>query len=160
MQYLWYALAGFAVAGISFGVSQNFRSVAGGVVQDGEVTRLAACPGSPNCVSSYSGSGYASLDPWHYGNAGQSVAHDALLTVLGRQSRVTIETDEEHYVHTVWRSELFRFRDDVEFYFPEDEPVVHFRSASRVGQGDMGVNERRMRTLGQDFQHTLEAQAD
>lgn len=160
MQYLWYALAALAVTGISFGVAQNFRSVAGGLVQDGELTRLAVCPGSPNCVSSYSGSGYASFDPWHYGNADRSVAHEALLNVLGQQSRVSIETDEERYVHSVWRSQLFRFRDDVEFYFPEDESVIHFRAASRVGQGDMGVHERRMRALGQDFQSTLESHTD
>ncbi|TVQ25434.1 MAG: DUF1499 domain-containing protein [Spirochaetaceae bacterium] len=160
MQYLWYVLGALAVAGVSFGVAQNFRSVAGGVVTDGDMTRLAACPGSPNCVSSYAGSGYASLDPWPYGQVDRSAAHEALISVLQDEARVTIERDDENYVHSVFRSPLFRFRDDVEFYFPDDEPVIHFRAASRVGQGDLGVHERRMRMLAEQYSSAIESQTE
>jgi len=37
-----------------------------------------------------------------------------------------------------------RFIDDVEFLIDEDEELVHFRSASRVGRSDLGVNRKRM----------------
>ncbi len=37
------------------------------------------------------------------------------------------------------------FTDDVEFLIAPDEGVVHFRSASRLGWGDKGVNRRRMK---------------
>lgn len=160
MQYIWYVLGALSVAGVSFGIAQNFRSVAGGLVTDGDMTRLAVCPGSPNCVSSYSGSGYAALEPWRYGTADRAVAHDVLLAVLGDVARVHIVLDAGDYVHAVFRSRLFRFRDDVEFYLPENEALIHFRAASRVGQGDLGVHERRMRALARTFQTRLEARTD
>ncbi|HJT19346.1 MAG TPA: DUF1499 domain-containing protein [Nitrospira sp.] len=42
---------------------------------------------------------------------------------------------------------MFRFVDDVEFLFEEDTKTVHFRSASRIGYGDFGVNRRRMEEI-------------
>jgi uncharacterized protein (DUF1499 family) len=42
---------------------------------------------------------------------------------------------------------LFRFVDDVELAVDPAEHVVHFRSASRVGRSDFGVNRRRMEEL-------------
>ncbi|MEM6404459.1 MAG: DUF1499 domain-containing protein, partial [Cyanobacteria bacterium P01_D01_bin.116] len=35
----------------------------------------------------------------------------------------------------------------VEFYFPSDENVIHIRSASRVGESDLGVNRTRMEQI-------------
>ncbi len=37
--------------------------------------------------------------------------------------------------------------DDVEFYFPANENVIHLRSASRVGESDLGVNRRRVEQI-------------
>jgi uncharacterized protein (DUF1499 family) len=37
-----------------------------------------------------------------------------------------------------------RFIDDVEFVFDDETKTVHFRSASRTGYSDFGVNRRRM----------------
>ncbi|HEY6084419.1 MAG TPA: DUF1499 domain-containing protein [Nitrospira sp.] len=42
---------------------------------------------------------------------------------------------------------LLRFVDDVEFLFDDDTKTIHFRSASRVGYGDFGVNRRRMEEI-------------
>jgi uncharacterized protein (DUF1499 family) len=35
----------------------------------------------------------------------------------------------------------------VEFVFDEGSKTIHFRSASRVGYGDLGVNRRRMENI-------------
>jgi uncharacterized protein (DUF1499 family) len=35
----------------------------------------------------------------------------------------------------------------VEFYVDEAAGLIHFRSASRLGEGDMGVNRQRMEML-------------
>ena len=60
------------------------------------------------------------------------------------RARVSMNTDE--FLHIEFTSKIFRFVDDVEFYF--DEPgVIHFRSASRIGHSDMGVNRDRMEEI-------------
>lgn len=51
------------------------------------------------------------------------------------------------YAHYAFNIGLFRFVDDVELLFDGRERVIHFRSALRVGQGDMGANEDRMLAL-------------
>jgi uncharacterized protein (DUF1499 family) len=39
---------------------------------------------------------------------------------------------------------VLRFVDDVEVVFDDDAKTIHFRSASRTGYGDLGVNRARM----------------
>ena len=54
-----------------------------------------------------------------------------------------IATQEDDYIHAVFTSRLFRFKDDVEFYIDAAAEQVHFRSGSRVGYSDMGANRKR-----------------
>jgi uncharacterized protein (DUF1499 family) len=42
------------------------------------------------------------------------------------------------------------FVDDVEFYFP-DEPIIHVKSASRIGYSDFGVNRERVEKIRELF---------
>jgi uncharacterized protein (DUF1499 family) len=53
----------------------------------------------------------------------------------------------ERQIHAISKSRIFRFVDDVEFYFPANEPVIHLRSASRIGESDLGVNRRRVEQI-------------
>ena len=50
------------------------------------------------------------------------------------------------------RSLFFRFTDDVEFFVEVESGRVHFRSASRVGRSDLGVNRERMELIRSRFQ--------
>ena len=59
-----------------------------------------------------------------------------------------MNTDE--FLHIEFTSKIFRFIDDVEFYFGEPG-VIHFRSASRIGRSDMGVNRDRMEEIERLF---------
>ena len=57
-----------------------------------------------------------------------------------------LKEETETYLRYEFRSFLFRFVDDVEFLLtPERE--LEFRSASRVGRSDLGVNRRRMQQI-------------
>jgi len=60
--------------------------------------------------------------------------------------RAEIATDKENFLHVEFTSKIFRFVDDVEFYFNEPG-VIHFRSASRIGHSDMGVNRHRIEEI-------------
>jgi len=51
-------------------------------------------------------------------------------------------------------SALFRFVDDVEFYFMKkqaDTTIIHIRSASRIGYSDLGVNRKRIEKIRNKF---------
>ncbi len=68
------------------------------------------------------------------------------------EARMRIVVDEPGYVHAEARSRIFRFVDDVEMAIDAEARVVRFRSASRVGRSDFGVNRARMRRIGARLQ--------
>ena len=57
----------------------------------------------------------------------------------------------DSYIHAEFRSRVFRFVDDVEFLFDDAGRLVHFRSASRAGYYDFGVNRRRMGEISRRY---------
>ena len=63
-------------------------------------------------------------------------------------------TATDVYLHAEYQSSVFRFVDDVEFYVDAENSLIHFRSASRVGYSDWGVNRQRMEKLIRAFQAT------
>ena len=63
-------------------------------------------------------------------------------------SRVINEKDNFIYIEFV--SEIFGFVDDVEFYFIKPG-IIEFRSASRIGYSDLGVNRNRMESIRNKF---------
>jgi uncharacterized protein (DUF1499 family) len=65
--------------------------------------------------------------------------------------RAKIVSSSEDYIHAEFRSKLFRFVDDVEFYFDAPRKLIDFRSASRVGHSDLGVNRKRMEEIREKF---------
>jgi len=58
-----------------------------------------------------------------------------------------IVSRKERYIHAEFRSSFFGFVDDVEFLFPEDEKIIHVRSASRAGYSDFGANRKRVEKI-------------
>ena len=60
--------------------------------------------------------------------------------------RSKVVSNKENFLHVEFTSKIFRFVDDVEFYFNEPG-VIHFRSASRIGYSDMGVNRDRIEEI-------------
>jgi uncharacterized protein (DUF1499 family) len=111
---------------------------------------LPPCPETPNCVSTEpSDQGHSmSVLPFD-GTPEEAQAHAraALLAV----PRTRIVEERPGYLHAVARSRILRFVDDVEVVVDADAHVVRFRSASRIGRSDMGVNRSRMRRFGERF---------
>jgi uncharacterized protein (DUF1499 family) len=104
--------------------------------------RLSPCPDTPNCVSTMENDDEHSVPPIAISVSGDDVmrrAKDVLLSL----PRTELIEERANYLRAESRSALFRFIDDVEVYVPEGESVLHFRSASRVGKSDMGVNKKR-----------------
>ena len=127
---------------IASGLFSNSASAAIGINSD----RLEPCPSSPNCVVSVNGDEEHQIDPITY-NSDRATAKETLLKVLSVVPRTEVIDSTDNYIHAESTSRIFKFVDDVEFYFPEDENVIHLRSASRVGESDLGVNRRRMEQI-------------
>ena len=124
-------------------------------VRDG---RLAACPDSPNCVSTQAEDRENWIAPLTYQGDSDAVI-ETLAEIVLHQPRTRIIERSPHYLRTEFQSAFFRFVDDVEFYVEAESGRVHFRSASRVGRSDMGVNRTRMELIRSQFQSTQSAAA-
>ncbi|MBE9209932.1 DUF1499 domain-containing protein [Nostoc sp. LEGE 06077] len=107
---------------------------------------LTSCPTSPNCVVSQDADAEHSIDAIAY-HTDRDTARATLLKVLTVVPRTEVIEQTDNYIHALSQSRIFKFVDDVEFYFPTDESVIHIRSASRVGQSDLGVNRRRLEQI-------------
>ena len=55
------------------------------------------------------------------------------------------------YLYATYTTPLMRFVDDVEFWLDPTAPVIHVRSASRIGHGDRGLNRARIEALRARF---------
>jgi len=107
---------------------------------------LAPCPSSPNCVHTGDrhpeGTGpfllraeWTDRDPM-----------PVVRAVVDSMPRTTVVRVDDHYLHAEARSRVFRFVDDLEVLVKPGEELV-VRSASRLGQSDLGVNAARVETL-------------
>ena len=108
--------------------------------------KLTPCPDSPNCVSSQSKDQHHYIEPLHF-TGPLEASRKKLIKILDSMQRVKIIRETNNYLHVTVTSRFFRFVDDMEFYFVEDPPVIHIRSASRVGYSDLGVNRKRIEKI-------------
>jgi uncharacterized protein (DUF1499 family) len=120
--------------------------------------RLAACPDSPNCVSSQEDREPYQVSALKYEGDGKA-AFARLKELVENQPRTEVVTQTEKYLHAEVTTAVLRFVDDLEFLLAEDEKVIHVRSASRIGHADMGTNRKRVEALRSKFESAEENQA-
>ena len=60
-------------------------------------------------------------------------------------AKVIEETGD--YLYVIFTTEKMKFNDDVEFWLDATNQEVHFRSASRAGYSDLGLNRKRYNEL-------------
>jgi uncharacterized protein (DUF1499 family) len=56
-------------------------------------------------------------------------------------------TTAPDYLHAQYTTSLMKFVDDVEFWFDPAKNVIQVRSASRLGESDLGVNRKRIEAV-------------
>jgi len=111
--------------------------------------RLAPCPATPNCVSSQSD------DPTHL--IAPIVTTEPRTTLIDLAKLIQenpaakLITQADDYLYAEYTSALMGFVDDVELWANETEGVIEVRSASRLGESDLGVNRQRIETLRQQL---------
>jgi len=115
--------------------------------------RLKPPSATPNSVSSQ-----ADLWPDHPRRTDARIAPLALLgtpaqtmdrlkAVLAATPGARLVEAREDYLRAEFTTRLLKFIDDAEFWFDPAAGVIQVRSASRLGQSDMGVNRARIEDI-------------
>lgn len=113
--------------------------------------RMAACPNKNNCVSTEAERVAQRMSVVPFADSPEKAQARAIAAL--RAEPRTVMTDEQSlYLRAECRSRLFRFVDDVEIVIDSAAHVFRFRSASRVGGSDMGVNRKRMSRISERLQ--------
>jgi uncharacterized protein (DUF1499 family) len=111
---------------------------------------MMVCPQSPNCVSSVDKENKHFAEPIVY-TVNRKEAMQKLINIIVNSRGARMVKTDENYIHAEFRSRVFRFVDDVEFYFPAEASIIHVKSASRTGYYDFGVNRRRVENIRAAF---------
>ncbi|WP_448573435.1 DUF1499 domain-containing protein [Trichothermofontia sp.] len=113
--------------------------------------KLAPCPSTPNCVSSQSQDAQHKIDPLPY-TGNPKAAFADLKTVVEQQERTHIVKATDTYLYAEFTTPLLGFVDDVEFWLDRAHRVIQVRSASRLGESDLGVNRKRIEHIRHQWQ--------
>lgn len=105
--------------------------------------QLKPCPDKPNCVSTQATQEDKKRDPLTYTGT-LADAKTRLKKIVGTMPRTRLLNEEENYLHYSFKTFPIPFVDDVDFLFDDDAKLIHYRSASRLGHSDLGVNGKRM----------------
>jgi len=121
--------------------------------------QLKPCPGSPNCVSTLStrDDAYENRSPLPMPPLTTQSGPEAierLAAIVKDMPRTTIIEQTDNYLYVEFRTFAMRFVDDVEFFADEANGVIHYRSASRLGRKDFGVNGKRMESIIKEYNET------
>lgn len=107
--------------------------------------KLLPLPDSPNCVSTQALDQEKKMPTIPFSVSTEN-AHAAILDAIKTFGSTEIVTEKTGYIHAEF-STFVGWVDDVEFYIDDEEKVIHFRSASRIGKSDFGTNRERMEEM-------------
>ena len=142
------ALFSVAIILLTFAYSLFTRSQSAAGLVDGKLT---PCLDSPNCVCSEFPEDTAHDHAIEPIQLPEGVDGMAVMTSVIEDLGGTIQTSDETYLAATFRTKFFRFTDDVEVRLDAEAGVLHIRSASRAGYGDMGLNRERVEKIRAAF---------
>ena len=100
---------------------------------------LSPCPSAAHCARA----------DWPVADPAAALA--ALVPVIQAMPRTELLEQGDGYLHATASSALFGFVDDLELYADASRGVLQARSVSRLGDSDLGVNEKRLSALRQQL---------
>lgn len=111
---------------------------------------LPPCPSSPNCVSTQATDTRHAIAPIAF-HSSPDAALAKIASIIASMPGAKIVEQTATAIRAEFRSRIFGFVDDVQFELDARKSLLHFRSASRVGRSDFGVNRKRMETIRARF---------
>lgn len=104
--------------------------------------KFAEMPHKDNAVSSQTKDESKFVDPLPVIESIEN-SKAILMNIIETYGTAEIVVSDHNYIHVVFTTDKMKYKDDVEFYFDESENVIHYRSESRIGYSDMGLNRKR-----------------
>jgi uncharacterized protein (DUF1499 family) len=108
--------------------------------------KFTACATTPNCVNSQATDTTHKIEPIRYSTMPEA-AWSALKQTIQQTPKTSIVTATPDYLYVEYTSKRMGFVDDVEFYLNREAGVIEVRSASRLGESDLGVNRNRIEAI-------------
>jgi len=150
MQKLLYIIVSIVVLCFVFRIAIGFfsanRVATGLTISDGNPPSLSGCDNLMNCTSSTATNKKNHTDAISYSGASEGLM-DKIAAVITTQAGTNIETLQPNYLHATYKTKLLGYTDDLELLLDEATGVLHVRSASRIGQSDLGANRKRIDAL-------------
>jgi uncharacterized protein (DUF1499 family) len=112
--------------------------------------RLKEIPSKPNCVSSQTKQEEKKVDELNF-KGSLSESKEAMKKALNAYGGIVIKEDKEDYLYAVATTGKMKFHDDIEIHFDKKKSKVHYRSASRAGYSDMGLNRQRYDAIAKSY---------
>jgi uncharacterized protein (DUF1499 family) len=104
--------------------------------------KLREIPNKKNAVSTETSFSDKLVSPMVFKD-NLELTKSSLKKALEAYGGIVIIKEEDNYIYAVATTPTMRFHDDLEIYFDEANRIIHFRSASRAGYSDMGLNRQR-----------------
>ncbi|EAR07883.1 DUF1499 domain-containing protein [Reinekea blandensis] len=112
-------------------------------VRDGKLAPLSS---KPNNVSTQTDVAEKKVEPLPFKDTTENTMF-AIKRAVEAYGGGEIKEETDTYLYVVFTTSLMKYHDDAEFWLDTDNQVVHFRSASRAGRSDLGLNRTRYETL-------------
>ena len=153
LKRIFWALLLLAVAAVGAGQAGLFKGTPPTDlgVRDG---KLKAPSNSPNSVSSQASlwpghprAAQAQVAPLALKNGDAAATMAALLHVVRTAPGAVVMKAEPGYIYAQFTTPLMKYTDDVEFWLDPAAGVVQVRSASRLGESDLGANRQRVEAI-------------
>ncbi len=112
---------------------------------------ISKMPTSPNAVSSQSDDDLYRVEPLTIkGEVTESI--ELFLKACDQVGNYTIYVRKSDYMHLIFTTKTMKYNDDVEIYIDEEAGLIHYRSGSRVGYSDMGLNRVRYNQIADYYE--------
>lgn len=110
-----------------------------------------------NDVSTGATPQYPDIQPQRFNQSSEQVFNAALETARAMAWEIRESAPAQGTIEAVATTRLFHFKDDVTVTITREgeQTVVHVRSRSRVGKGDLGTNARRIRAFQAELARRL-----
>lgn len=110
--------------------------------------KLAPISKKPNNVSTQTDVPQKKVATWAFKDSPEATMA-AIKKAVEQFGGATVKEESDDYLYVIFTTALMKYRDDAEFYLDKNEGVVHFRSCSRAGYSDMGLNRTRYNELSE-----------
>lgn len=115
--------------------------------------KLREIPNTPNAVSTETIQADKLINALPFKQTlGASKA--AMKAALAAYGGIEIKAETGNYIYAVATTATLKFHDDIEIYFDEDNNRIQYRSASRAGYSDGGLNRERYDRIAAAYENS------